>query len=225
VTTENDERVSTYYLGRQGEDYYAWQRGCGELNGRLTAPLFEEYLRPGNLTVVDFGCGSGELLAALPAAVRHGVEPNPAARAEAEKKGLTVHARTEDVPSESADVVISNHALEHALQPYKELVELRRVLRPGGKLVLVVPMQDWRAHRDPCPDVDQHVYGWTPRTLANLVRQAGFSFQSCEIVTRAWPPRYDALASLPRPVLAALEWLTAVAARRRQLRLLATKEA
>ncbi len=225
MESEKDELVAPYYVGEQGEDYYAWQRDCGSVGGRLTAPLFEPYLPAGDGTVVDFGCGGGDLLAALPASVRHGVEPNPAARADAANKGLIVHAKAEDVPAECADVVISNHALEHTLQPYRELVELRRILRPGGRLVLVVPMGDWRSkrERDSAPDVRQEFFTWTPQTLANLVRQAGFSLEECEVITRAWSLRFSGLTWLPRPLFERLEWLTAAVLRRRQLRVLATK--
>ena len=49
------------------------------------------------------------------------------------------------VPSQTIDVVISNHALEHTLSPFDELVELRRVLRSGRRLeVLWLPLDDWR---------------------------------------------------------------------------------
>jgi SAM-dependent methyltransferase len=39
----------------------------------------------------------------------------------------------------SYDVVLSSHALEHMANPIKALKEWRRVLRPGGTLVLVLP--------------------------------------------------------------------------------------
>jgi len=40
-----------------------------------------------------------------------------------------------------ADVIISNHALEHTLHPLQELEALLPKLKPGGKVVFVVPCE------------------------------------------------------------------------------------
>ena len=43
------------------------------------------------------------------------------------------------VADESCDVVIASHVIEHVANPVAALVEFQRVLRPGGRLVLLVP--------------------------------------------------------------------------------------
>ena len=48
-----------------------------------------------------------------------------------------------DLPSESQDVVIANHLLEH-VDDAKALSEIRRVLKPGGRLLAMVPIcESW----------------------------------------------------------------------------------
>jgi SAM-dependent methyltransferase len=47
-----------------------------------------------------------------------------------------------DIPSESYDVVLSSHTLEHTANPLLALSEWKRVLRPGGTLLLIVPHKD-----------------------------------------------------------------------------------
>jgi SAM-dependent methyltransferase len=42
-------------------------------------------------------------------------------------------------PEQSFDFVLSCHSLEHVANPLKALAEWRRVVRPGGYLVLVLP--------------------------------------------------------------------------------------
>ncbi len=65
--------------------------------------------------------------------------------------------RWQDVPARSYDVVVSGQAFEHVLFPWVTMLEIRRVLRPGGLLCLVAPStgpehrypQDcWRFYRD-----------------------------------------------------------------------------
>jgi SAM-dependent methyltransferase len=43
------------------------------------------------------------------------------------------------VPSQSYDFVLSSHNLEHFANPVKALHEWKRILRPGGALVLILP--------------------------------------------------------------------------------------
>jgi SAM-dependent methyltransferase len=46
------------------------------------------------------------------------------------------------IPSDKYDFVLSSHMLEHTANPLRALDEWRRVLKPGGALVLVVPARD-----------------------------------------------------------------------------------
>lgn len=44
-----------------------------------------------------------------------------------------------EIPNDSFDVVIAAHVIEHLANPIRAIQEMQRVLRPGGKLVLIVP--------------------------------------------------------------------------------------
>jgi SAM-dependent methyltransferase len=209
-------RVGSHYRGAAAADYLAYQRGIGALGAQLNRWKFEPHVRPTD-AVVDFGCGTGGLLEGLEAASKTGVEVSDPARREALERGLRVVAATSELVDASADVVISNHALEHTLAPLDELRELRRVLRPGGKLVLWLPLDDWRAQRQPRPDADHHLYTWTPLLLRNLLDEAGFEVLETRVVSHAWPPATARLARLPRPLFDVLARVWSVLRRRRQL--------
>ncbi len=209
-------RVGSHYGGARGERYFAYQHGIGELGAELNRFKFEPHLRPTD-AVVDFGCGGGGLLERLEAASKTGVEVSEPARAQARARGLEVVASLSELDAASADVVISNHALEHTLSPLDELQELRRVLRAGGKLVLWLPIDDWRSQRLARDDPNHHLYTWTPLLLSNLLGEAGFEVAECRVVTHAWPPYTARLARLPRPLFDLLARAWATLRRRRQL--------
>jgi SAM-dependent methyltransferase len=94
---------------------------------------------------LDVGCGTGSQ---MDAARRlgwqvYGVEPSPAAAETARRTlGLCVVTGTLEAaayPDEHFDVVSLSHVLEHLPDPVGTLVEVARVLRPGGLCLLAVP--------------------------------------------------------------------------------------
>jgi SAM-dependent methyltransferase len=224
VTAGQRERVGRHYQGGLGEDYYAWHREVAGLGAALNLWKFAGHVGPGDV-VVDFGCSGGELLAALPARRRIGVEVNAPALAAARARGIEAHASTAAIADATADVVISHHALEHTLNPLGELVELRRVLKPDGRLVLWLPLDDWRSQRRARGDRNHHLYGWTPLLLRNLLTEAGFAVADCRVVTHGWPPGTRVLARvLPRRAFDALARVWGALGRRRQLTAVASPE-
>lgn len=165
------------------------------------------------------------MLEALGAAEKIGVEVNPHAREEARGRGLDVRAGLDEVERHWADVVVSNHALEHTLHPFGVLSELHEVLRPGGLLALVLPIDDWRTSRRATgPDRHGHLFTWTPLLMHNLLGEVGFVEVRTAIRTRAWPPGIDLLGRHTR-LLGAACWVWSVARRRRELVVTARRQA
>lgn len=210
--------ASTHYQGRRGQQYAATVQRNRAAEGVINSDKFASYVRPTD-TVLDFGCASGSLLLALDAAERIGIEVNPVTRAEAKRAGVQAHESLSSVRDDSIDVAISNHALEHVLNPYDALVELRRVLRSTGWLVICVPADDWRNSRRWRPgDPNHHLFAWTPLTLGNLLTETGFGPLSVRMRHRAWPRGYVPLhRRLPRPIWEAVCLIWAICRRRREI--------
>jgi SAM-dependent methyltransferase len=72
------------------------------------------------------------------------------------------------VDDASVDVVLATETLEHVPEPSSFLAEARRVLRPGGKLILTVPFAA-RWHYIP-----HDYWRYTPASLNNLLTDARF---------------------------------------------------
>lgn len=213
----DEDAASAHYQGKRGQCYANTVQRYRALEGVLNRETFAEFIRPTD-AILDFGCSSGGLLLSLEAAERIGIEVNPATRAEAAQAGLRVFDSLQSVADQSVDVAISNHALEHVLSPYRTLCDLRRVLRPTGRLVLCVPADDWRNARHWRPgDPDHHVFAWTPLTLGNLLTEAGFVPVFVRMRHRAWPPKHEQLRRLPRPLWDAACFSWATIRRRREI--------
>jgi len=211
--------ASSRYLGKAGEEYFAYLRQGGLVRGELNARTkFARFVKPSDV-VLDFGCGEGTLLRAFQCARRLGVEVNPVARAQAKTNGVEVFETLAEIPAGSVDLAVSNHALEHVFSPVQILRDLATKLKLGGKLVLVVPIDDWRVQRTFNPkDLDHHLYTWTPLLLGNLLVEAGYQVHDISVLTHAWFPGWDRwIGRLPTWLFDAVCWGYSAYSRRRQL--------
>ena len=140
--------------------------------------------------MLDLGCGAGRFVAALRDAGCEpiGVEIAEAAlaRARANVPGADLRLLESDgslpLDHASVDLVWCSEVLEHVPDTAHLLLEARRVLRPGGRLLATVPFHGrakgallaltrFDAHFDP---LGQHLRFYTRTSLAATLDHAGF---------------------------------------------------
>lgn len=100
-------------------------------------------LQPGG-RVLEVGCGAGHLTQVL--ADRGidiiGVDPNPnAAELAGSERVQTMRGEALDFEDDSFDAIVSVHAIEHIPALEVALVEMARVLRPGGEALFIYPAE------------------------------------------------------------------------------------
>lgn len=173
----------------------------GRIDGRVA-----QHFSGGDL-VIDAGCGDGAPLDDIGDTYRTavGFDISPARFSSrrvvpgAWSFVLADLNRGIPVMSESADAVHANQVIEHVGNPLHFAMEVHRVLRPGGVLVVMTPNIRYLPHiwrlvvRGQGPltsgtrtrtsdDWDAgHIHFFTPSDLVWIARQAGFS----EVRTRA----------------------------------------
>ena len=134
--------------------------------------------------VLDVGCGNGKLLLRLRALgwEVEGTDVDADAVGVARAAGLSAHLgelADQGLPGDAFDVAHLGHVVEHLYDPVGVLRECRRVLKPGGLLVVMTPNtagwghrtfgRHWR-HLDP----PRHLVLFDAGNLAEAVRRAGF---------------------------------------------------
>ena len=138
--------AAEYALMDAVEDRMWWYRAMHGHALRALSPL------PRTVRLLDAGCGTGGFLARLraarPEATLFGLEYEQGAAARAAAKaGAHIACGTVNAlpfPDGSFDAVTSLDVICHAgVEPSQALAEFRRVLRPGGMLVLNLPGHEW----------------------------------------------------------------------------------
>jgi SAM-dependent methyltransferase len=164
----------------QDPEPWAWERRRSLLLGAV---------RRGE-RVLDLGCGTGRFVAALrdAGADAVGVELAETAlrRARLNAPGADLRLVEPDgsLPLEhgSVDLVWCSEVLEHVADTEHVLLEVRRVLRPGGRLLVTVPFHGrvkaaliallrFDQHFDP---LGQHLRFYTRGSLRSTLERAGF---------------------------------------------------
>ncbi|MEL7059577.1 MAG: class I SAM-dependent methyltransferase [Acidobacteriota bacterium] len=149
--------------------------------------------------VLDVGCSNGPTLRQLPDRYTpFGVEISPILGAESDvlcrARGGHVEicdalAGLERFGDATFTVVSMESYLEHETRPRDVLAQVRRVLAPGGKLVVKVPNfgslnrrlrgADWPGFRFP-----DHVSYFTPTTLRDAMLRAGLEIDRFRLIDR-----------------------------------------
>jgi ArsR family transcriptional regulator len=123
--------------------------------------------------------------------------------ARAKKRGIanleTVEAEIEDLPLPDAshDVVVMSQALHHAQEPVRALSEARRILVPGGRLLVI----DLLAHAEEwVREKLEHVHlGFTEADLEQALARAGFEKLQLQRAARdPQPPHFMTLVATGR---------------------------
>jgi SAM-dependent methyltransferase len=171
------------------------------------------WLAPGR-RVLDLGCGEGAFTALI---ARHGagavgVEVAEAALQRARARYPQLDFRLAPLDGElplqdaAVELVWASEVIEHVADTARWLSEVRRVLAPGGTLLLTTP-DHGRARlllggiERYSPPLGDHLHLYTRRSLRRLLRD--FDFDQLSVRSAGGPPglRRRLLASARRPRL------------------------
>ncbi len=196
------------YLGVR----FGYQRGVGPKWLRLFAPL--ALLHPGGrgeldaaamhlpaprgpARLLELGSGSGVALARMQGFgwKVEGVEVDPKAIQAAQRRGVKVHQGdifAPGFPDAAFDAITSTHVLEHLYDPVRVLRECRRILKPGGKLVVLTPNIEsvgygWYGAAWVGLDAPRHLNLFSRDALKRAAEGAGFTIETLDSTVRiAW---------------------------------------
>ncbi len=192
----DNAELEKYYEQKYGAGGY--EGGCVRFGLNISRIYHEERHRSAvrfldvqaGDVILDAGCGTGGLAARIAPRCRqvHAIDIAGNAFDSAAHAGIAnlqfakMNLEQLAFADASFDQVVCVEALEHVLDPARALREFRRVLRPGGGLVLTYPTVNRTAMRRlhqalhlvrPIA-ISEHLNEWTYRELVQRVAAAGF---------------------------------------------------
>ncbi|MDP4007424.1 MAG: class I SAM-dependent methyltransferase [bacterium] len=146
--------------------------------------------------ILEIGCARGVVVRAVQdiAPATYGVDVNPEAIKNGVTRNLSVMSGDQlSFENESFDKVYSFHTIEHILPLQNVFKEIARILKPGGKVLLVYPAEPVRGlfsivasfvmFKHPFRARAIHVHKLTPKKIQELIfntglihQESGFSF-------------------------------------------------
>lgn len=145
-TAEEYKQLSIREFTQAAKVYESGHAGIYEMCKDDYPQMLAELEREPFADVLDVGCGTGAVIELLhekyPEAHYTGLDLTPGMIAVAQAKNLEnvefVVGDAEDLPfeDESFDAVLSSNSFHHYPNPEKFFAGVRRVLRPGGRLIL-----------------------------------------------------------------------------------------
>lgn len=146
--------------------------------------MFLNTTAPGKL--LDVGCGDGTFLDLMRRKGWDvdGIDFDAKAIATARQKyNLTLRCgdlKAAGLPAESFAAVTMSHVIEHLPDPVEMLTEIRRLLKPGGCLIMTTPNTAGWGHQKFGPhwfgiDAPRHLYLFNRSSLTEVVRRAGLA--------------------------------------------------
>ncbi len=175
------------YLPVQLDEIDKWKRMIQPVN-KISADLIETRTNKGKGKLLDIGCGYGFFLKEMNFRGWHvsGIEISQTGRRFARQLiDTTVYSEPLEnlsLPKNAFDVVTLFYVIEHALNPLNLLMEVNRILKPNGLVLLRWP------HTTPIVTIlgplskkldlyhtPFHLHDFSPKTIARLLNKAGFT--------------------------------------------------
>lgn len=190
------EKIGAYY---KSDGYYSHQE-----NKKGFVPKLYEAVKKVNLKhklkiatkglqvgkLLDIGCGVGDFIhvAEQQGWKCLGVEPSDDAKTIARKriKANIINSEVlEEIPDESFDVITMWHVLEHVDDLKWQIEQLRRLIKPNGRIVIAVPnyksydgqfyKELWAAY-----DVPRHLNHFSKQTITKIFKTKELELKKTE---------------------------------------------
>jgi len=154
--------------------------------------FFSKYIDK-KFKVLDFGCGSGELLDLIDCKFKIGVEINKYSQKKLKNKNLMFVDKLEKIDKKiKFDTIFCLSVLDHLDNPLSTLKKIKDRLKKNGKLIVII-RNDSRRQNIKNSIYKNHLYSWSLLSFNNLINNIGIKSIDEGMLRFTLPPRFNFL--------------------------------
>lgn len=130
-------------------------------------------------SIIEIGCGSGNLLNLFDVKNKYGVEPSIEAAVHANKIANVRNISYEDISDqEKYDLILSTCVIEHTMDPNDFLIKTRNIAKEDSLVIIGLPIQDSESFDVYFLD---HLHHFTTNQFIYLCQKNGFEVEKYEV--------------------------------------------
>jgi Methylase involved in ubiquinone/menaquinone biosynthesis len=143
--------------------------------------LMKKFKLKAGMVMLDNGCGRGEYIDAFS---KLGIVVCGADICNSKENITVLNMNIDKLPyaDNTFDVVFSKSVIEHIEKTEFYMDEMKRVLKPGGQLIISTP--DWDTHKDVFYHDPTHIHPYTVNSMRQLLNMEGYEHVTVVHVTQ-----------------------------------------
>jgi ubiquinone/menaquinone biosynthesis C-methylase UbiE len=158
--------------------YYSDFKYDGRGNAWFEKFQFDRWFKNNTGPILDIGCAAGDFISVNPSIIE-GIDIDQNNLQRASERGFKVNnidiekGEMKQLESGKYRGILGSQIIEHLSNPLVFLIEIKRILKPGGKVVILTPNCPYALNHAFWDDYT-HKHPFTKRSLRMIAYDAGF---------------------------------------------------
>ena len=151
---------------------------------------FNKYIKT-KFNILDFGCGSGELLDLIKCKFKIGVEKNNLSLKKVRIKKINCVNKLENLSKKiKFDTIFALSVIDHLDDPVLLIKKLKNKLKRGGQIIIII-RHDSKNQNLKNSSYKEHLYSWSLLSFNNLLNSIGLKTLDEGVVKMTLPPGFN----------------------------------
>lgn len=174
--------------------YSTYFKEVSNITSEYYFEIFKHLLKK-KFKILDFGCGVGSLLQKFDTKEKIGIEINKFSIKELNNNKIKNFNNLRYVKNNYFNLIFALSVIDHLENPIKTLKELKKKLKKGGKLIIIIRQDSFNQNKLNS-SYNEHLYSWSPLSFSKILENLGLILIKYEYLKFTLPPKFNFLKKL-----------------------------